>query len=93
MNALIPLISQTLRPLMRMLMLNFCHFRIHDLMRAKVTRLVPPITLISGLSPSLTVAPDLTPDVLVGGQAWAPPIIQQLVGGWLVMETSLDYGN
>ena len=63
-------------------------------MRAKATGVVPPIILIvSGLSPGLAVAPDLTSDVLVRGQVWAPPIIQQLVGGWLVMETNLGYGN
>ena len=63
-------------------------------MRVKATEVEPLITLIvSGLSPSLTVVPDLTPDVLVKGQAWAPPIIQQLLGGWLVMGTSLDYGK
>ena len=61
---------------MRMLMMNFCHFQTHDLMRVKAIGVVPPITLIvSGLSPSLAVAPNLTPDVLFGDQAWAPPII------------------
>ena len=75
-------------------MLNFCHFQTHDLMKAKVTRVEPSITLIvAGFGPSLTVAPYFTLDVLVDGQAWAPPIIQQLLGGWLVMGTNLDYGN
>ena len=50
-------------------------------MRAKVTGVASPITLIvSSLSPSLAAAPNLAPDVLIGGQAWAPPIIQQLAG-------------
>ena len=63
-------------------------------MRVKVTEVGLPITLIvSGLNPGLTVAPGLTPDVLGEGQVWAPPIIQQLPGSLLVMETSLDYGN
>ena len=75
-------------------MLNFGHFQIHDLTREKVTGVGPPITLIApSLDLSLTVVPDLTPGVLVGGQVWAPPIIQQLLGGLLVMETSLDYKN
>ena len=63
-------------------------------MRAKVTEVGPPITLVvSGLGPDFAVAPHLTSDVLAEGQAWAPPIIQQLPGGLLVMETSLDYRN
>ena len=75
-------------------MLNFCHFGINDQMRAKVTRVEPPTALVfSGLSPSLTVVPDLTPDILVEGQAWEPPIIQQWLGGWLVLGMSLDNGN
>ena len=75
-------------------MLSFCHFQIHDLIRAKVTREVPPITLIApSLNLSLTVAPDLTPGVLVGGQAWASLIILQLLGGLLFTATSLDYEN
>ena len=77
---------------MRKLTLNFGHFWIHDLMRARVTRVGPPITLIA---PSLNlchaVVPDLTPGVLVSGQVWAPPIIQQLLGGSLFIEMSLDY--
>ena len=81
-------------PWMRKLMLNFCHFWIHDLMRAKATKVGPPITLIiSGLCPSLTVVPGLTPDVLGEGQVWAPPIMQQMLGSLLVMEMSLDYRN
>ena len=75
-------------------MLNFGHFQIHDLMRAKVTRVGPPITLIAhGLNLSLTMVLDLTPDILVSGQIWAPPIIQQLLGGLLVTERSLDCEN
>ena len=75
-------------------MLCFYHFQIHDPMRAKAIRVELPITLvISGLSPSLTVVPNLAPAVLVKDQAWAPPIVQQLPEGWLVMGTSLDYGN
>ena len=65
-------------------------------MRAKVTGVEPSITLIvSGLSSGLTVAPNLVPAVLVKGQAWVPPIIQQLLvlGGWLNMRMSPDYGN
>ena len=58
-DALILLISLTLMPLMRKLMQNFCHFWIHDLMRAKATEVGPPITLIvSDLDPSLAVAPN-----------------------------------
>ena len=53
-----------------------------------------PITLIvSGLSPSLAVAPSLAPDVLGEGQVWAASITQQMLGGLLVVETSLDYEN
>ena len=75
-------------------MLNFGHFQIHDLMRVKATGVGPPITLIaSGLDLSLTVVPDFTFGVLAGDQVWAPPIIQQLLGGLLVMETSLNYKN
>ena len=81
-------------PLMKNLMLNFCHFQIHDLMRGKVTEVGLPITLIaSGLGPGLTVVPDLTPDVLGKGQVWAPPIFQQLPESLLVVGTSLDYRN
>ena len=75
-------------------MLNFCHFQIHDPMIVKVTRVELPITLIvSDLCPGLTAVPDLTPDVLVKGHAWAFPIIQQLPEGWLFVEMTLDYGN
>ena len=57
---------------MRKLMLNFCHFWIHNLMRVKVTRVVSPITVIaSGLDLSLAVVPGLASGVLVNGQAWA----------------------
>ena len=73
--------SQTLTTLMRKLMLNFGHFWIHNLTRAP------------GLDLSLAVAPNLIPGVLVGGQVWAPPIIQQLLGGLLVTEMSLDCKN
>ena len=53
-----------------------------------------PITLVvSGLSPSLAVVPNLTPDVLGEGQVWAPPIVQQLPVSLLVVETSLDHRN
>ena len=42
-------------PLMRKLMLNFCHFQTCDLMRAKATGMGPPITLVvSNLNLSLT---------------------------------------
>ena len=79
---------------MTKLILCSYHSRIHDLMRVKVTRVELPITLIvSGLGPGLAVVPDLTPGVLVEGQTWASPIVQQLLGGWLVVGTSLDYGN
>ena len=75
-------------------MLNFSHFQIHNLVRAKVTGVGPPITLIApSLNLSLVVVPNLTPGVLAGGQVWAPPIIQQLLGGLLVMEMSLDDKN
>ena len=50
--------------LMRKLMLYFCHFQIHDLMRAKVTEVELPITLVVlSLDLSLAVVPALTPDV------------------------------
>ena len=75
-------------------MLNFGHFRIHNPTRVKVTGVGPPIILIAPvLILSLTVAPDLTPGVLVSGQVWAPPIILQLLRGLLVVETNLDYEN
>ena len=51
---------------------------------------LPTTHVVSGLSPSLTVAPGLTPVVLSKGQAEAPPIIQQSQRGWLIMGTSLD---
>ena len=63
-------------------------------MRVKVTGVGPPITLIAlSLDLSLAVAPDLTPGVLVSGQVWALPIIQQMLGGLLFMEMSLDCEN
>ena len=75
-------------------MLNFGHFQIHNLMRVTVTRVGPPMIFVApALNLSLTVAPNLTPGVLVGGQVWKPPIIQQLLGSLLVMEMSLDYEN
>ena len=75
-------------------MLTFCHFQIHDPTRVKVTGVVPPITLIApGLNLGLTVAPNLTPGVLVSGQVWAPPIIPQLLGDLMVVEMSHDYEN
>ena len=75
-------------------MVNFCHFQTHDLMRVKVSGVGPSITLIvSGLSLSLTTAPDLTPDGLDEGKVWALPIIQLLLGCLLVMETNLGYEN
>ena len=75
-------------------MLNFCHFQIHDLMKVKATELGMPITpIVSGLDPGLTAAPNLASDVLAKGKAWVPPIIQQLPGGLLVVERSLDYRN
>ena len=86
------LISLTLMPLMRKLMLNFCHFQTHDLMRVKVTGMGPPITLIvSAPSLSLTTVPDLAPDGLDEGQVWALPTIQLLLECLLVMETNLGY--
>ena len=49
-------------------MLNFYHFQTHDLMRAKVTGVGPPITLIiSGLGLSLALVPSLMPDGLDEG--------------------------
>ena len=45
------------------LMLKFCHFQTHDLMRAKVTGVGSPVILIvSGLDLGLAAMPDLTPD-------------------------------
>ena len=59
-----------------------------------MTGVVPPITLIApGLDLGLAVAPNLAPGVLVSGQAWAPPIVLQLLGHLLFMENSLDYEN
>ena len=84
--------SLSLMPLTRRLMLNFCHFQIHDLLRMKVTRVGPPISLITpGLDLSLTVAADLASGVPVGGQVWASPIILQLLRGLLFMEMNLGY--
>ena len=63
-------------------------------MRAKATGVGPPITLIApGLDLSLTMAPNLITCVQVGGQVCTAPIIQQLLGGLLVTETSLDCKN
>ena len=72
-------------------MLCSYHSQIHDLMKAKVTRVEPPITLIvSGLqSHGLAAAPGLAPAVLFEGQAGAPPIIQWLLEGWLIVGTTL----
>ena len=54
----------------------------------------PPITpVVSGLDSSLAVAPGIAPAVLPEAQAGATPIIQQSLGGWLIMEISLDYEN
>ena len=73
-------------------MLSFGPFQIHDLARAKVIEVWLPITLIApSLDLSLAVAPGFIHDGLAWGQAWAPPIIQQLLGGLLVMKMSLDY--
>ena len=47
-------------PLMRKLTLNFCHFQIHDLMRAKVTEVGPPMPLVA---PSLDLSPTVVPDL------------------------------
>ena len=75
-------------------MLNFCHIKIHDLMRVKVTGVWPPITLVApSLDLGLTVVCNLTSGVLVGSQVWVPPIILQLLGDLLFMEMSLDYKN
>ena len=50
-----------------------------------------PITLIaSSLNLSLTVAPDLVPSTLSWGHVWEPPIVQQWLGGLLIVETGLD---
>ena len=50
------------------------------------------ITLIApSLNLSLTVAPDLFLSTLSWGHIWASHIMQQLLGGLLVMETGLDY--
>ena len=85
-------ISWTLKTLMRRLMLYFSHFWIHDLVRAKVIGVGLPITLIApSLNLGLIVVPSPIHVALAWGQAWAPPIIQQLFGGLLVMEMSLDY--
>ena len=63
-------------------------------MRAKVTEVGPPITLIvSDFDLSLAVVPYLTPDVLGEDQVCALSIIQLLLRCLLVMETSLDYGH
>ena len=70
-------------------MLNFCHFQTHDLMRAKVTGVGPPITLIvSGLGLGLTMAPNLTPEGLNEGQVWALLIIQPVLS-WAHLLTQL----
>ena len=51
-----------------------------------------PKTLVApSLDLGLSVVPGLIHDALTWGQAWAAPIIQQLWGGLLVVETSLDY--
>ena len=50
-----------------------------------------PITLIApSLDFSLAVAPNLIPGTLSWGHVWAPPIVQQLLGGLLVVELGLD---
>ena len=72
------------------------HSQIHDLTKAKVTGVGPPIThIVSSLSPGLSLAavPSLAPAALFEGQARALPIVLQLPGGLLIMGTSLDYEN
>ena len=58
----------------------------------KVTGVGLPGTLITpGLDLSLAVVPNLILCTLSWGHIWAPPNMQQLSGGLLVMETGLDY--
>ena len=72
----------------------FSHSQIHNPARAKETGVGLPITLIApGLNLGLTVMPGLNVDALAWDHTWAPPIIQQLLGGLLVTEMSLDYGS
>ena len=50
-----------------------------------------PITLTApGLDLGLTVVLNLILGTLAWGHVWAPPIMQQLLGGLLVAETGLD---
>ena len=74
-------------------MLNSCHFKsMTD--ESEGDWVMPTITLIvPSLDLGLIVAPDLAPGVPVCDQAWEPPIILQLLGGLLFMETNLDYKN
>ena len=59
---------------------------------AKVREVGLPITLAApGLNLVVTVAPNLVLGALVRGHVWSPPIIQQLLGGLLVVGMSLDY--
>ena len=44
-----------------------------------------------GLNLGLNVAPSLILGSLARGHVWAPPILQQLLGGLQVVGTSLDY--
>ena len=75
-------------------MLHFCHSQIHGLMRTRATMVGPPITpVVSDFSSGLIVVHGLTPAVPIEARAKAPPIIQHLLGGWQVIETSLDYEN
>ena len=85
------LISQTFVTQMKKLMLSFGYSQIHDLARGKVMGVGLSLTLIaSSLNLSLAVAPDLILGTLSWGHILAPPIMQQLLGGLLVMETGLD---
>ena len=93
-NALNLQIWWTLMTLMRKLTLNFGHFQIHDLVRAKMMGMGLPIILIApGLNLGLPVVPSLILGTLAWGHVWASPIIQQLLEGLLVTETGLDYGS
>ena len=77
--------------LMKKLMQNFNHSQIHNLARGKVMGAGLPITLFApGLNLSLTVVPDLFVGTLSWGHVWAPPIVQQLLGGLLLIETGLN---
>ena len=63
-----------------MMKLTVCsyHSQIHDLIKAKVTGVEPPTTLVAScLNSGLTVVPSLIPAVLPETQARPPPFIQR----------------